>query len=86
MKKIIRGGMAGFFAVFLSLSAFAAAPKELIPGGSTVGIQMETRGISIVELTDAVPEAAGLEKGDLIIRVDGEPVETAEELKEKVVR
>ena len=84
MKKIIRGGMAGFFAVFFSLSAFAAAPKELIPGGSTVGIQMETRGISIVELTDAVPEAAGLEKGDLIIRVDGEPVETAEELKEKV--
>lgn len=84
MKKIIRGGMAGFFAVVLSLSAFAAAPKELIPGGSTVGIQMETRGISIVELTDAIPEAAGLEKGDLIIRVDGDTVETAEEFKEKV--
>lgn len=84
MKKIIRGGMAWLCALLLSLTAFAAEPKELIPGGNTVGIQIQTQGISIVELTDAVPEAAGLEKGDLIIRVNGQTVNTTEELKESI--
>ena len=84
MKKWYRGGMAALCGLLLSLTTFAAGPETLIPGGSTIGIRMETAGVSIVEITDAAPEAAGLEKGDLIIRVDDQPVQSAEELKELV--
>ena len=84
MKKLYQGAMAALCTLLLSITAFAATPRELIPGGNTVGLQMQTDGISIVELTDAVPEAAGLQKGDLITKVNGNSVETTAELKEMI--
>lgn len=69
-------------ALLFSVSAFASSPKELIPGGNTIGLHMQTEGVSIVELTDAIPKEAGLKKGDVICKVDEKPVQSAKDLKE----
>ena len=80
MKKIIQGAVALFFGLILSTSAFAT-PREVIPGGNTVGLQFRTQGVSIVELTDAVPKDAGLKKGDIIIQIDDTTISGTADLK-----
>ena len=80
MKKIIQGAAVLFFGLIFSASAFAA-PREVIPGGNAVGLQFHTQGVSIVELTDAVPKEAGLKKGDMIVQVDDTAISTTADLK-----
>ncbi len=79
MKKIIRLGLCLALTLLLSLSALAA-PDRLIPGGNTIGLQMDTRGVSIVEVCSESGKGAGLKKGDLIIAVDGKAVSSPEDL------
>ena len=62
-----------------------AEARRLIPGGQSVGIAIETQGLLVVGTSDlgqcASPaRLAGLDSGDLIIRVDGNEVNTASEL------
>ena len=58
-KKII---LAVLLSVCLSVAASAALPATLIPGGNTIGLQLQSDGVSIVEFTGDNPtaKAAGL--------------------------
>ena len=59
--------------------------KRLIPGGQALGVAMRTEGVLIVGIGEAAEgvapaKEAGLIAGDVITRVDGENVTTAESL------
>lgn len=67
------------------VSAALDEGRLLIPGGKSVGIAIETEGIVLVGTSDLGAEAsparlAGLKGGDIITRVNGEPVGNAQEL------
>lgn len=83
----IRGPAFVLLALLLSQSARAAA-EELIPGGTVLGIQMNTKGVLVAD-TPQVDTAqgpawpardAGLLPGDIILALDGRPTATAAEL------
>lgn len=59
--------------VLLAGTALAALPDRLIPGGQAIGLQLQTDGVSIVELAQDNPCAreAGLRRGDVIRAIDG---------------
>ena len=59
--------------VLLAGTALAALPEKLIPGGQAIGLQLQTDGVSIVELAQDNPCAreAGLRRGDVIRAIDG---------------
>ena len=61
--------------VLLAGTALAALPDRLIPGGQAIGLQLQTDGVSIVELAQDNPCAreAGLRRGDVIRGIDGDP-------------
>ena len=75
-------------ALLLSGGAGAARTEFLIPGGETIGLQLQFDGISVVEFAESNPCAkeAGLKKGDLICKIDGAPVTTTQELSDAVNR
>jgi len=62
--------------------------RVLIPGGQSVGIQMDTKGVLVVGLEEIETEQgiispgylAGLQIGDMILSVDGKPVYNAEDV------
>ena len=57
----------------------------LIPGGCTVGIKLHTKGLMVTGFEASSPaEKAGLKKGDIILEVDGQTVQTADGLREKI--
>lgn len=72
---------------FLLAAAFvftmSAAAKELIPGGEALGIRMTTDGVVIsgfAELKATSPAAkAGLKAGDIIVKLAGADISTAED-------
>ena len=75
-------------ALLLAGGAGAARTEFLIPGGETIGLQLQFDGISVVEFAESNPCAkeAGLKKGDLICKIDGAPVTTTQELSDAVNR
>lgn len=64
--------------------------RVLAPGGEAVGVAIQTAGVLVVGASDlgggtASPaREAGLRAGDLIVRVDGEPISRAQRLSELV--
>lgn len=59
--------------------------KRLIPGGQAVGVAMRTEGVLIVGVadvqgSDSPARLCGLRPGDMIYRMDGQDVHSAEEL------
>jgi len=67
--------------VFLTVPAFAAG--TLIPVGRTVGLELDARGLTVVELDEKLGDyakAAGIKAGDTIIKANDQPVQTASEL------
>lgn len=93
MKRQLRKKLAcGLVAAAFSVSAALAAgtPSALIPVGRAVGIRMHTEGVMVAEV-DTVETAqgtvcpagdAGLQAGDLILTVNGQPVTSNEELQQ----
>ena len=71
-------------AVLLVGQAWAAIPKQLIAGGHTVGIRMQTEGVVITgfDASGSAAEKAGLRAGDVIRMVNHTPVEDAAALRE----
>ena len=83
-KQFIRLIVSVCAAAALSITAYAA-PKMLIPGGSTVGIKLNTKGVLVTGFEEgSAAKAAGMKKGDLITQVNGDQIHTAAELKEQV--
>ena len=70
-----------------------AAENNIYLGGFPAGFALETRGAYIMGLTDVITEQgikspckeAGIETGDIILSIDGIPVNNAEDV-EKVVK
>lgn len=65
--------------------------KRLIPGGQALGVAMRTEGVLVVGLSEVADgaspaKASGLKAGDVIVRVGGVTVDTAEALTALVSR
>ena len=82
MKQVMRAAAALVLAAVLICPVGAA--RTVIPGGNTIGLHLQTDGVSVVEFYEKAAENAGLERGDLICAVNGEPVQTVQELTQAV--
>lgn len=73
-------------AVSLSTAAFALTPEALVPVGNTIGIQLQSRGVLVVDFDACISAAksSGIQKGDQILKVDGVDVEDAAMLRSYV--
>ena len=72
-------------ALALCTECLAAVPAYLIPGGNAVGIKLYAGGLLITALDDGAPaQKAGLRAGDTIIEVNGDAVQTAKDLTDRV--
>ena len=76
-KQLMRWAAAVSVVLVLTVEA-AAAPRMLIPGGSTIGIKLDTQGVIVTGFAEnSSAQRAGIEKGDVIVEVDGAEVHTA---------
>ena len=74
-----------FLAFALCAQALAAAPDTLVPGGSTVGIRLDTGGLLITALDEHSPaKKAGLRTGDTIVKIGGEAVRSASDVSRRL--
>ena len=74
LKKLIYKMTAFVLLVLVLAGSVWAAPEAVIPGGSTIGLELKLDGVSIVEFSDPAPEKAGLRRGDLVQKINGTPV------------
>lgn len=74
--------MTALTALLLSGGVRAARTEFLIPGGETIGLRLQTDGVSVVEFAEDNPcaKSAGLKKGDLICTINGTEVSTVQEI------
>lgn len=73
----------GLLVLALCAGSVFAAQDYLIPGGYTVGIELEMRGVLVVDVEDGTCAAeAGVQKGDTIIRINGVEAAGAEMLRD----
>lgn len=88
MKKFgFRAALAVLLWVLLCMPAWAA--DVLIPVGRAVGLELEAAGLAVAELDPDLgsnARDAGLQEGDIIIKVDGQPVHGAASLQEALDR
>ncbi len=85
MKKRMFRLAAALCLFFCLIVQAAALPKTLIPGGCTVGIKLCAKGLVVTGFeTESAAQAAGLQKGDVIIQVDGETVHTVTALRDSL--
>lgn len=86
IKKIMAAALSAVLCVVLSAAAFA---ESLVPGGGAVGIRMTTDGVVVAGVSEVQtpngkrsPAAeAGLKKGDVITRLGGADIGTAQDFK-----
>jgi stage IV sporulation protein B len=66
---------------------------ELYPGGTSVGIKLSTKGVLVVGHSDidsiegkveSPAKASGIELGDVIIKINGEEIESSKDLSKKI--
>lgn len=88
MKKFgFRAALAVLLWVLLCIPTWAA--DVLIPVGRAVGLELEAAGLAVAELDPDLgsnARDAGLQEGDIIIKVDGQPVHGAASLQEALDR
>ena len=85
MEKFgIKAALAVVVSALLLTGAWAAVPEKLIPGGDTIGLELKLEGVSVVELGGDFPEKAGLRCGDVISKVNGKALSSAEDLRNAV--
>lgn len=77
MKHFYRAAAAGALALLLCLTTSA---QRLIPGGGTIGLSLQTDGVAVVEFSGALPKQAGLRQGDVIQKINGKPVRSAQQV------
>jgi stage IV sporulation protein B len=82
MKCRLRNLLAYLVLIIALLSPSAVAEaKKLIPMGESIGIQLELPFIYVAHDV-LLPNGQWLKKGDMIMEVNGKPVDSIEELKE----
>ena len=84
MKHLYRTAVAMLVSLLLLSGVSASRPQTLIPGGNTIGLRMETDGVSIVEFSDTLARNAGLRRGDLLQKINGRTVSTASDVTQAV--
>ena len=83
-KQVIRLFLAAALIFSCSMQAFAL-PDTLIPGGCTIGIKLCSKGLIVTGFEESsAAQAAGLRKGDVIIKANGEWIHTASSLRERL--
>jgi len=65
-------------------SGSSMAGRILVPGGQAVGVAIRTQGVLVVGLSDGAGVKAGLRAGDVLISVNGRPLDSADVLTETV--
>lgn len=86
IKKIMAAITATVLCFMLSAEALA---ESLVPGGSAVGIRMTTDGVVVAGISEVETSSgkrspaadAGLKKGDVITRLGGSEIATAQDFK-----
>ena len=67
----------------LALATQGYCAELLVPGGQVVGMVLRTGGILVAGFSEDAPaQAAGVQEGDVILSVNGVPVETAQALRD----
>ena len=85
MKRMIRAIIAAMlsllFILALPIGVSAAGTRELIVAGTPFGVKIQTEGVIVVGLPNenSPASSAGLKRGDIIVSVNGDTVESAEE-------
>ena len=74
MRYCFKAALALSLCLLLSLSALGALPRELIPGGNTIGLELDTQGLSVVEVSSPAAQKAGIQKGDVLQKIEGKPI------------
>lgn len=72
------------FARLLGKEKRSAAGKVLIPGGQAVGVAIHTQGVVVVGTSDGAGLEAGLRAGDVLLSINGRPLDSADVLTETV--
>ena len=81
----LRQTAAALLLALLCCNAAFAAQDYLIPGGFAVGIELRTHGILISEVKPgSSAAAAGVQKGDTILKINGTAAESIDTLRESV--
>ena len=82
MKKRINRWLLSVVLMFSCAVTAFASPRMLVPGGSTIGVKLFTKGLVVTGFEEtSAAKAAGIKKGDIIVEVDGTEVHTAEALR-----
>lgn len=84
LKKITGAVLAAVLCFAMSAAAMA---QELVPGGEAIGIRMVTQGVMIAGVSDVETKTgkvspaaeAGLQKGDIIVRLGSQEISSAED-------
>ena len=90
MRRKIRAVSAVLLTVLMILAVplgvFAKNPSELIVAGIPFGVKFHTEGVIIAGIPNEKGPAAqaGLQKGDILTAIDGEPIASAEKFAEKI--
>ncbi len=90
MKKGIKGGMTALLVLCVVLSCaapvWAAGNKVLIAAGTAFGVKFYTDGVVIAGIPGGEGPAAeaGLKRGDVITRINGRPIASADQFAEAV--
>lgn len=81
----------------VSLTNMAAGGilHEVLPGGQSIGVLVQSEGVTVVGISDILDQSgaktnpgvdAGIKPGDIILKIDGIPVKGEEEVKDTVAR
>ena len=85
MKKSLFRVICVVLLLLVCAGSALAAPEMLVPGGCTVGIKLQMKGLLVTQVEEgSAAEAAGMKKGDIITQVNGQSAETAQFLKQSI--
>lgn len=83
---MIRKATFALLLIWIFVVQAIAAPPSVIIGGNLIGLRLHTDGVTIVEFTQDAPKKAGLKCGDILQKIDGIDVETAQQITQAVDR
>ena len=87
MKRKLFSAFSALVLIFVCIVYVNAAERKLIPGGCTVGVKLQTKGLLVTGFAEgSAAKEAGMKVGDIITHVNGKKVKSVSELQEKISR